>query len=159
MKDRETWKETLRRGLQGEEAHVPPVKILAIEPGDQADHRLPGMPYTARQCLYHTLVWAELITRTLAKDVVQWPAQLEVTWQVPRDLEGPAGWRDMADRLLAAIGKSLGLLDHLEPDDAVPGWPKATVGWAYQVMIMHNSYHLGQLVTLLRLAGAWPPAG
>jgi uncharacterized damage-inducible protein DinB len=152
----DAWKESLRKGLEGAEAHLPLARILGVDPGEAADRRWPGMPNTARECLYHILVWAQVMTASLANDPKEWPRDLAATWQVPGEFRGSAGWRTMAERLLDTVERASTLLERLEPADPVPSWPKSTLGWTYQALIIHNAYHLGQLVALLRLAGAWP---
>lgn len=153
----DAWKESIRKGLQGAEGHLPLPRILGADPGESADRRRPGMPNTARECLYHILVWAEVLTAYLANEPKEWPQDLASTWQVPAEFQGPSGWKAMAERLLDAVERASALLERLEPADPVPSWPKDTLGWTYQALIIHNAYHLGQLVALLRLAGAWPP--
>jgi len=152
----EHWKESLRQGLQGAEAHLAPAKLLGTDPLHRADHPLPGVPYTARSCLYHTLVWSEVLSGLVTGKPVAWPQNLESTWQVPEELRTPQGWGLMTDRLQDGIRRAAEQLEHVDLAGPLAGWPRVTVGGAYQNMIMHNSYHLGQLVALLRVAGAWP---
>lgn len=137
---------------------MPLARILGVDPGEGADRRWSGMPNTARECLYHIVVWAEALAASLADDLKEWPQDLAATWQVPQEFQGLTGWKAMGQRLLDTVERASALLERLEPADPVPNWPKATRGWTYQAMIIHNAYHLGQLVALLRLAGAWPPA-
>jgi len=151
------WRETLKQGLQGSQSHFPPARLLEADP-QRADHKWPGLPYSARECLYHTMIWSEIVTEVLVGGVVSWPQHLDETWQVPEELRLPSGWQKMASRLQDAIQRASEHLDQEQVDmeSPVAGWPKATVGSACQVMITHNSYHLGQLAVLLRLLGAWP---
>jgi len=152
----ELWKDSLRQGLQGAQAHLAPARLLAADPRQRADQALPGVPYSARGCLYHTLVWSELLAALVAGERPAWPENLESSWQVPEDLRTAQGWELMAGRLQDSIRRATEQLEHVDLAGPVAGWPPATVGRVYQEMIMHNSYHLGQLVVLLRMAGAWP---
>jgi uncharacterized damage-inducible protein DinB len=152
----ELWKESLRRGLEGEDTYLAPAKLLAADPLHLADQLLPGLPYTARGCLYHTLVWSQVLAGLITGEPVPWPKDLETTWRVPDELQTPPGWGLMAASLQDCIRRATEQLEHVDLASQLTGWPRATMGWAYQVMIMHNSYHLGQLVALLRAAGGWP---
>ena len=45
----------------------------------------------------------------------------------------------------------------LSLEEAIPAWEKANGYTALEVLALHNSYHLGQIVLLRRILGAWPP--
>lgn len=153
--DTQSWRRTLQRALRGDEAHMTPLQAAdrLVEAG--MDLTLPGVPYSARQCLYHLMYWAELLADAAAGRAVTWPRDLALSWQVPPELRGPGGTQVLVYRLLAALDRAQAALETAELAASIPDWPGATVGWAYQVLAIHNSYHLGQLVVLLRATGSF----
>jgi uncharacterized damage-inducible protein DinB len=50
-----------------------------------------------------------------------------------------------------------GLINPDTLDEVLPNWAYRTRSEAIALVAAHNSYHIGQIVLLRRMLGAWPP--
>jgi hypothetical protein len=143
--------------LQGGHAHVTfddavkdfPSKLRGIKPA--------GAPHTAWQILEHIRIaqWDILGFSKDSKHVSpSWP---EGYWPKSDKPPSDAAWK----KSVAAIRKDLGAMQKLianpktELHARIPHGTGQTILREALVMADHNAYHIGQLVLLRRLAGAW----
>lgn len=64
-------------------------------------------------------------------------------------------WQETVERFERGLGE---LSRHVEDADLHAPIRKKKPAEILQVTAAHNSYHLGQIVLLRQLIGAWPPA-
>jgi uncharacterized damage-inducible protein DinB len=64
----------------------------------------------------------------------------------------------LARALLVALDQEAGVR-RLDPPIEFPPLANYTVADAVTHIAMHNAHHLGQIITLRRILGAWPPPG
>ncbi len=77
----------------------------------------------------------------------------------------PGGWDDLRARFLASVETTQRLarecttLDQkfLPEGSPLPFFERETIGSGLLHAAVHSSHHLGQIVTLRQLLGAWPP--
>jgi uncharacterized damage-inducible protein DinB len=75
------------------------------------------------------------------------------------------GWDVLRDRYLRSIdaakqiAATASLVEPLLPNAEVPSLAKESRGSAALRAAVHNSHHLGQVITMRRLMGLWPPPG
>ena len=111
-------------------------------------------PYSVAEQVAHMLFWQEHTLTTIKTGTepevptaaVSWPAVTEADW--PR----------VKDEFLAGLERSREVARDSETLNRVLG-SNYTVGVKLLSQITHDSYHLGQVVLLRRMMGAWPPSG
>lgn len=129
-------------------AHSAAADILDGLTQAQAATKLPGWPYSVAEQVAHMLFWQRHLQQHI---------QTGSPPEVPSAAHGwpavPVGdWEQVRGDYLAAWQKSLELLNRwydVQPTD--------TVAAKVLSMVSHDSYHLGQIVLMRRLLGAWPP--
>lgn len=134
--------EEVKGWLDGGGEFLPPRQVLSDLTEEQAMTLPAGSPYTAAQVTAHMHYWQG---KGLAKRLGQpWPQaeHLDDTFTLPP----PGTWETLRADFLKGVEE----IQHL----AEAGEEYGYVGCA-----LHNAYHLGQIVTLRRLMGLWPPAG
>lgn len=141
-------------------AHMPPAKILDGLDPDEAARRIPGSPHTVVEILAHVVFWQGwFLDRITGRPVPMpehaadgWPAALAGDWSRLRD-EFVAG----LDRAVTLGGTPEEASRRVEPSIEFPPMAEFTVSDALTHLAMHNAHHLGQVVTLRQILGAWPP--
>ena len=144
--------------LGGGGAHLSFDQAVADLPADLRGGRAPGTPHTAWRLLEHLRIaqWDILEFSRNARHVS--PEFPDGYWP---DGDGPpdaGAW----DRSVEAFRADLKALQDLVANPAtdlfarIPHGEDQTILREALLVADHNAYHLGQLVTVRRLLGAWP---
>jgi hypothetical protein len=145
--------QALERLLSEGSAFVPPSRALDGLSADLACRRVEGSPHTIAEIVAHLRFW-QSYTRALARGehpalpahaAGGWPAVGEGDWDVLHHsfLEGLTELRRVAR----------------EEDLSRPVRGNETLGYELTLHVVHNAVHLGQVILLRRMLGAWPPPG
>jgi uncharacterized damage-inducible protein DinB len=154
-----------RELLRGKGAHVDPVASLAEVTAGVAGRTLEGYPHSIWQIVGHMNYWMDYELRRIGGQrpthpehaILSWPAELapasEAEWGSAR--EGLAAHLDR----FAAISESAPevLNSPVEAMHAGEASRSSTVQAVLWQILVHNSYHLGQIALMLRCFGLWPP--
>lgn len=144
--------------LKGKGAHISPEEAVASLAPELRGTRPESAPHTAWQLLEHMRIaqWDILeFTRNPRHKSPPWP---EGYWP---DTEAPPNahaWDDSVRQ----FGQDLAAMQQLVADPAsdllspIPHGDGQTILREALVLADHNSYHLGQLVFVGKLLGAWP---
>jgi uncharacterized damage-inducible protein DinB len=121
---------------------------------EQAVTKLNGWPHAIAEIVAHMLFWQrhDFATIETGSDPevpagADWPAVTEVDW--PR----------LKDEFLNALEQSREMARDPEQLERLILNDSFTVSARMVWFTGHNAYHLGQIVTLRRIMGAWPPPG
>jgi hypothetical protein len=143
--------------LEGGHAHVPFADAIADWPSQLRGAKPAGQPFTPWRLLEHIRIsqWDIVEFTKSAKHLSpEWPAGY---WPVNDAPPDAAAW----DKSVAQVERDLRAMQRLVRDpgtDLFARIPHGTGQTALRealVLADHNSYHLGQLVLLRRVLGAW----
>ena len=143
--------------LDGGHAHVTFKDAIADWPPELRGTKPPGQPFTPWRVLEHIRIsqWDIVEFTKSAKHVSpEWPAGYWPQSDAPPDA---AAW----DKSVAQVERDLREMARIVSDPKTDLYAKITHGTGQTVLrealvlADHNSYHLGQLVLLRRLLGAW----
>ena len=143
--------------LKGGQAHVTFDDAVKDFPAKQRGVKPNGMPYTAWQLLEHIRIaqWDILeFSRDSKHTSPKWP---EGYWPEAEKPTSEAAW----DKSIAAVKRSLLEMQNLINDPKtdlnakIPHGTGQTILREALLMADHNAYHVGQLVMVRRLLGAW----
>jgi hypothetical protein len=143
--------------LKGGGAHLGFDKAVAGLPAKLRGRRPPGVPHTPWRLLEHLRIaqWDIVeFTRNTRHVSPPWPEGYWPTGDAPPD---DGAW----DRSVAAFHADLQAMQELVADSAtdlftpLPHGDGQTVLREALLVADHNAYHLGQLVIVRRLLGAW----
>jgi len=143
--------------LRGGGAHVDVEKTLADLPAELRGRKVPGLPFTAWRLLEHMRIaqWDILEFSRNPKHVS--PAFPAGYWPETDAPPNPKAW----DRSLAALRADIRAMEKLVEDPKtdlhakIPHGEGQTILREALLVADHNAYHVGQLVMLRRLLGAW----
>jgi len=138
-------------------AHVTFKNAIAVWPPALRGTKPPGQPFTPWRLLEHIRIsqWDIVeFTKSASHVSPEWPAGYWPQGDAPPDA---AAW----DKSVAQVEQDLRAMERLVRDPAtdlfarIPHGTGQTALREALVLADHNSYHLGQLVLLRRLLGAW----
>ena len=134
---------------------IPASRALEDLSAEQAVTKLKNWPYSIAELVAHMLFWQRHDFETIAtgsepevdNPMESWPAVTKDDW--PR----------LKDEFLAALEQSKAMARDPELLERLILDKKFTVGARMVWFTGHNAYHLGEVVALRRILGAWPPPG
>lgn len=143
--------------LRGGHAHATFADILARWPEELCGARPAGAAHTAWQLLEHLRICQSDILEFSRSASHVSPKFPEGYWPKSEAPPAPGAW----EQSVAAFGADLKGMEELVADPAtdllarIPHGDGHTILREALMLADHNSYHLGQLVLLRRLLGAW----
>jgi uncharacterized damage-inducible protein DinB len=151
----------LQRNLIGNGVGAPPAHVLEAIDDAMAHRRYPGAPHSIYEEVWHLAFWQQLSLDWIAGKPTSYPehasdgfpastgeAWLAVRERFLRGTEQAAGIAGDAQQLESSV-----LCLSREPDP-----PRGmSVREQLEGIAAHNAYHLGRIVLLRQLFGAWPP--
>lgn len=126
-------------------------RLLSSLTVEQVSMRPPGLPHTIYEELWHTTKWQSI--------VVQCDDRTEAAWidggtDFPSDAPGnELTWEDLVTEFLAGSKRAVELG---RSSEAHAG---GRLSERLESLAVHNAYHLGKIVALRQVIGAWPPPG
>jgi uncharacterized damage-inducible protein DinB len=151
--------------LRGKGAHADPIACVEDISAELAARQLAGFPHSIGQLVFHINYWMDYELRRIRGQRPEYPEHSSESFPTapsPVDAEEWDRLRAQLATLLsefAALGQSpRAELDRqietaYEGDKKVAGTLEAVL-WQ---MVAHTSYHVGQIVMIRRVLGAWPP--
>jgi hypothetical protein len=155
----------LERSLTADSAFAPPSHILEGISAELA-HRLHlGAPHTIYAELWHIAFWLRMSLDWCTGIETPIPPHAAAGFPTPAQTEAEP-WPALRARFLAELPQAAALTR--DPEllktsvrcPSLPGVPTRTMTVEDQLISLaaHNAYHLGRIVLLRQMAGAWPPA-
>lgn len=143
--------------LRGRNAHADFDTVMADFPSRLRGVKPPGMPHTGWQLLEHMRI-AQLdileFSRNPKHKSPGWP---EGYWPKTDAPPAPASWNNSLRSFRADLKAMAKLVADKQTDlfAAIPHGTGQTILREALLVADHNSYHLGQIVVLRKLLGAW----
>ena len=153
-------RDTLVRALSGEGAHVEVQTALDGVDWTQAGARPHGIPKSVFQIVNHLVFWNAWVVDWLDGADPAIPQQDSDSWPGAVAPASAGEWEAATARLgdLADALSQHARDDDLQSTHLSLGAPKSRAAMLHTIA-SHNSYHLGQIVLVRRIVGAWPPPG
>jgi uncharacterized damage-inducible protein DinB len=149
----EILKRIYKRALSGKDAHV---KVLnAVEGLDWtiAGKRPNGVEHSIYQLVNHVVYWQEWVVRWLDGEKPDVPKHAAGGWPGEVEPANSEEWEEVKRRL----GKALDALSSRCGEDLLSMRGRKCPIDMLQPIAQHTSYHIGQVVLLRQMLGAWPP--
>ncbi|MHA2425517.1 MAG: DinB family protein [Candidatus Thorarchaeota archaeon] len=147
----------LKQGLIAFHIHPAPEKSLNDLTPDIVTKRVEGGTHSIWDLIHHVLFWQDITIESLEEKEIDWERSKTENWPDPSAKVDKKQLDDSIKRFLKGIERISELADSVDLNSGMPSWPKATKMWAMLMIAQHNSYHIGQIVTLRQIFGIWPP--
>lgn len=154
----------LKEVLVGESYAAAPSKILDAL-SDELAHRVPqGTPHSIYEEVWHMAFWQQVTLDWIGGTETAYPASPRDGFPTVLDMEREP-WGELRGRFLrgaeqgAAAARDTARLEVPVRCPSRPGQPVRIMSVRDQLESLgaHNAYHLGRVVLLRQLLGAWPP--
>ena len=73
--------------------------------------------------------------------------------------EDEEAWISLLAQFLQGVQQAVEYAKTVQLDEPIESFPTETKAGILRNIASHNTYHLGEIVVLRRLHGAWPPPG
>lgn len=121
---------------------------------EQATTKLEGWPYSIAELVAHMLFWQLHDHQTIETGSEPEASQAQSWPSITKD-----DWPRLKDDFLSALKKSRDMASESENLERLILGGRYSVGLRMVWFTGHNAYHLGQVVLMRRIMGAWPPPG
>ena len=147
--------------LRGEGIHLDPGAVLDGLSADQAHAKPYELPHSIAEIVAHICYWQEWFNDCATAGFTGMAEHAVDGWPpVP-----PDGWDALRARYLHSVEEAKriaaqsGALNEpvLPPGVDIPILVNESRGAGLLHSAMHNSHHLGQIITIRQLMGLWPP--
>jgi uncharacterized damage-inducible protein DinB len=158
MPNETAWREQIAKALAWQEAHASFDAAVASFPPDLRGKIPAGLPYSAWQLVEHIRrTQADILEFCIAAHYEEkaWPKDY---WPESAEPPSPAAWEES----ITAIRRDCAALATMTTDAKtnltarVPNGDGQTYLREVLLVIDHTAYHVGELIVLRRLLGAWP---
>jgi uncharacterized damage-inducible protein DinB len=148
----------------GDSAHAPPSHILEDLSEELAHRRVGGASHPIYAEVWHAAYWQQVMLDRVRGLGTASPEHNAMSFPDETAIEAEA-WGDLCARFLRGAEESAAVANEgseeldrmvLCPSPADPG-RRMTVREQLESFAAHNAYHLGRVVLLRQLLGAWPP--
>jgi uncharacterized damage-inducible protein DinB len=153
--------------LHGQGAHVDPIACVEDISADLASRRVAGLPHSIAGLVFQMNYWMNYEMRRIRGEWPKYPEHAAESWPEPGATFKPDEWdrlrRDFAGFLAEYEKMARSSREELDRQvESMREGDKKHAGTVEAVlwqMVVHNSYHTGQIVMIRRQLGAWPPRG
>jgi len=156
---------TLFELLYGKSAHANSLACVEEVPFDLAGRRAANLPHSIWQLVSHANYWMDYELRRIRGENPKYPAHAAESWPADPAPANEAEWTsatahfaDFLAQLAALACSPAGVLARevsaTHPDHVKHSSTLLAVLWQ---TLVHNSYHLGQIVQVRQALGVWPP--
>lgn len=147
------------KSLVGERGHIPIARALPDITVELAGKTVEGVPYTIYQLMKHMSYWQDFMLTHIEGGKPQAPTNVQESWPEEAAPADETQLQAAIEHLLKGVDKAVSIAQTAQLDEPLINFPNETKGGLLRNIASHNSYHLGEIVLLRRLQGAWPPPG
>jgi uncharacterized damage-inducible protein DinB len=141
-------------------AYMAPPRILSGLSSGEAGVRVSGAPHSVLEIIAHMVYWQSWFLERCAGAGTPPASSASLGWPAVSAGE----WESLRDRFVTGLEQAVEIAAdasacarRLDPPIEFPPLANYTVGDAVTHIAIHNTHHLGQIVTLRQIQGAWPP--
>jgi len=153
--------------LYGKGAHANALACVEDVSMELAGRRIENFPHSIWQLVGHMNYWMSYELKRIRGEAPPYPEHAAESWPAKSAPPSEEEWRGCI-ALFKNLLAQLGVLAGSSPEELARQIPATHHGhtkissslqavlWQ---LVVHNSYHIGQVATLRRFFGAWPPQG
>ena len=138
-------------------AYLSPKPALDGLTADVAGRRVPGASHSIAEIVAHLVFWQDLFCGRCDGTASPMPTSAAIGWPAP-DADG---WDALRQRFLDGLERLAAIGSTILVNAAAAAGADVREGFTVEDVVVHvanhNAHHLGQIVLLRQLLGAWPP--
>lgn len=145
----------IKAGLHGENTHLHPNKALQDLSAEKARKKPSPNVSSCWEILHHIAVWQKFCLELIKGNKPRWETVKEEEWPSQERLSEDTEWDGLVSKFKKDLQETAELAGSIDPMKPMPGWRNAPAIQALLMLAQHNSYHLGQIVTIRKTLGYW----
>ena len=149
-------RQTLLNGLHGRGSHVNPANVFENLNWRLVGELQNGIEHSIWQIVHHMNYWQEFSLALLRNDTPRTPEHAADTWTDNVSPTSESEWLQTVNTFLKGLHAIEGFMSDL--DITVAARQERSRAEVIGMLVGHNSYHLGQIVFLRQIFGAWEPS-
>ncbi|MHA1960729.1 MAG: DinB family protein [Candidatus Thorarchaeota archaeon] len=145
------------RALRGhpDNAHVDPLIAIDGLTPTQARQNPKGSSCSVWRILFHMVHWQDLAIRAMSGERINWDESGKKGWPERDIMFLDTEWEALVERFVEGV-KHLEVLLRLGGlTEPLAGWKNKPLADLFMISIIHNSYHIGQIVLLRKMLNIW----
>jgi uncharacterized damage-inducible protein DinB len=147
-------RESLRSAMCGSEAHIEPIRAIEGMAWEEAGRHVPGVAHTIHELLNHMIYWQNWTIQWLDGNDPPLPEHAHLSWPGGERPKNESDWEGTIRTFLEGLRQLDRRCLECELLRVQERWTPVQM---LVSVALHNSYHLGQIVSTRRLMGIWPP--
>ena len=144
----ELLQKSLTRGLEGKYSHIDPLEAIEGIDVSLARKKVEGATHTIWQLLHHIVVWQEIFIENIKGKEANW--QPTDNWPSEETMEVDENFYKLLDRYKEGIKEIKELIKTIDFYKMLSFWEDDPVIQFIIIAITHNSYHIGQIMSIKR---------
>jgi uncharacterized damage-inducible protein DinB len=153
--------------LRGTGAHADSLACIEDISAEVASRQIDGFPHSIGALVFHMNYWMDYDMRRIRGERPKYPAHNSESFPSRVTPADEAEWDRLREEFSALLNAVTSLtqsnrdqLDgEIEPTHPSHQERAASLEAILWQLIVHNSYHIGQIVMIRRILGVWPPRG
>lgn len=145
--------DALERLLDEGSAFVPPSRALMDLGAELACRQVAGSPHTIAELVGHLHFWQRYTCALALGEEAAVPTHAAEGWPVV----DAADWEGVRQAFLDGLAELKRIAREADLSRVVRG--RDTLGYELTLHAVHNAVHIGQIILLRQMLGAWPPPG
>jgi uncharacterized damage-inducible protein DinB len=153
--------------LRGKGAHADPIACVEDLSYELAARHTEGFPHSVGQLVFHMNYWMDYELRRIRGERPAYPEHSSESFPPASLPASEQDWENLKKRFARLLSDFAAMvnsspqvmqrqIESVQPGDRKLAGTLEAVLWQ---IVAHNSYHTGQIATIRRMLGAWPPRG
>jgi uncharacterized damage-inducible protein DinB len=140
----------LKDAFYGKFSHIDPINALKEITPELARKKVEGIERSCWDLVYHMDYWQDMILRAYDGEESPAKANDKDSWPDQNHVMSDEEWTALVEGFERGLERLSGLAEQDDLSRSSKAWPHSSLLRDMFIMISHNSYHLGQVVQLLR---------
>lgn len=156
-------KNEFQRLLLQNAAFTPPCHIVAAIPEYARTLRIPNVPHSIAEELWHIAFWQDHFLRCARRENFVYPQHASLGWR-SLDSLSDSQWQELVALFESGLTEAANIAGqarlaqrHSTFQEPGSGSGPLTLLELIANLAVHNAYHLGRIVQLRQISGCWPP--
>lgn len=144
----------MKAGLYGKQTHVSPLKALIGLDPKAARKKVGEGSHSIWDLLHHIVIWQDATIDGIQGREVDWNEVESKNWPSSENAADDSEWDKLVMQFHSGLDELDKIIESCDFAKVIPEW-NASVAEALLIVLQHNSYHLGQIVSVRQATGNW----
>lgn len=145
-------------GFHGKWTHIDPKKAFVGLSPTTAKKKPNINAHSCWELLHHIVIWQDAIIKHIQGETIDWnEIEKKDNWPTAEAMKDDLKFSNLLDRFHSGMEEAKKLLNSVDITKTSGGFPELSIIKLFIVLLQHTSYHIGQIITVRKCIGDWPP--